>query len=120
MDLYVIKVTHYAPKGSREAINEYVVAENNRQVFEYLAKGYARWECILEEWEDYYDSKEDAVEEYEQIYKYKCDCRDLHDLYYGATRYSWEKVELVNDKVIDLMIENKLAKVIGNEVEDKC
>lgn len=111
--LYEINSTHYAPKDSHTSIQEYVVANNDRKVFEYLAKGYAYWEDMINEWEDSeYDSKEDAIITYEEIYDNKGDDREVYDLYYGATQYSWEEVQLIDDSVIDLMIKNNLAKEI--------
>lgn len=111
--LYRIEVTHYAPKGSHTSIEEYVVANSDREVFEYLAKGYAYWEDIIKCWEDEdYESKEDAVRDYEEIYEYKGDNREVYDLHYGATQYAWEEVELIDDSIIPLMIGNSLAKEI--------
>jgi len=56
------------------------------------------------------ENKDLYTEQYNNIFKSKGDYeRELTDLYYGATIYGWEEVELVNDLVIDLMIENGLA-----------
>lgn len=103
MKLFKIIVTHYAPKDWNNATHEYVVAKDDKTVFEYLANGYTYWCEMLG------DSDED---EYWEILENKGDNRDVYDLYYGATQYRWEEVELVNKDVIDLMIENKLAKLI--------
>lgn len=100
MKLFKIKVTHYAPKDFHSSIQEYVIANSDREVFEYLAKGYACWDEML------CDSDED---EYWEILENKGDDREVYDLYYGATQYSWEEISLVNDKVLELMLENKLA-----------
>ena len=103
MKLYKIQVTHYAPKDSHTSIEEYVVAKSNKDVFDYLAAGYAYWEEMLGE------SDED---DYWEILENQGDDREVYDLYYGATQYSWEEVELVDDSVINLMIINGLAKQI--------
>lgn len=108
--LYKVCTTHYAPKDSSRAIMEYVVAEKDRDVFEYLSHGYAYWEDILEYVED--DDKECAESEYWGILDNKGDYREVYDLYYGATQYDWEEVNLVDDSVIELMIENGLAEEI--------
>lgn len=100
MKLFKIKVTHYAPKDFHSSIQEYVIANNDREIFEYLAKGYAYWDEMLG------DSDED---EYWEILENKGDDREVYDLYYGATQYSWEEVPLVNTEVLELMLENKLA-----------
>lgn len=113
MKLFRIKVTHYAPKDSHTAIQEYVVANNDNEVFKYLAKGYADWEGIIENYQDHdIDEYDDALEIYNEIFENKCDDREVYDLYYGATQYSWEEVEVIDNDVIDLMIKNNLANLI--------
>lgn len=110
MKLYKIMVTHYAPKGFHNSIQEYVVATCNRDVFEYLGSGYAYWKEIVEDYD------EDAMETYNEILTNKGDDREVCDLYYGATQYGWEEVELSEntqiDGMISMMIETGLAKQI--------
>ena len=48
MKLYEIGKTHYAPKDSEYGIQEYVVANNDKEVFDYLKTGYTYWEDIVE------------------------------------------------------------------------
>ena len=109
MRLYKIGITHYAPKDSKYAIKEYVVANNDEEVFNYLASGYAYWNDILEYAEDEY-----AQEKYDEIKNSHSDNREVSDLYYGATQYDW--IEVDSDKeLIDKMIEFKLAKIISNK-----
>ncbi|MCC0684401.1 hypothetical protein [Clostridioides sp. ZZV14-6345] len=113
MKLFKIKVAHFAPKDLHSSIQEYVVANNDRDVFEYLANGYAYWKDIIESYDELdIDTYDEALETYEDIYNNKGDDREVYDLYYGATQYSWEEVELVDDSVIELMIKNELAKNI--------
>ena len=102
--LYKIIMTHYAPKDSASAVKEYVVANSDEEVFEYLANGYACWSDMLE---DEYEK-----EDYYEILANKGDDREVYDLYYGATQYSWEEVYLVDNEVIELMIKNGLANNI--------
>lgn len=110
LKLYKIKVTHYAPRDSHTSIQEFVVANNDKEVFEYLAKGYAYWEDILDCWGS--EPNEEMLEEYNNIYENKGDYREVDDLYYGATQYSWEEVELKDASVIELMVANGIAKKI--------
>ena len=111
--LYEIRVTHYAPKDMHTATQEYVVAKDDREVFEYLAKGYAYWEEMITDWESFgYESEEEAMAEYEEIYNCKSDDRDVEDLFYGVTQYSWQEVELIDSYTKDLMIKNGLARLI--------
>lgn len=119
--LYKIIVTHYAPKDSHSSIQEYVVAENDKEVFDYLANGYAYWNEILEDYDG--DGEEECREAYDEILSNKGDDRDVCDLYYGATQYAWEEVELTEtneartSNMIIAMIENGIAKDISKEVK---
>lgn len=110
MKLYRIWMTHYAPKDSESAIKEYVVSTKDRDVFEYLAHGYAYWEDMIDDYDE---------DEYWKILANKGDEREVYDLYYGATQYSWEEVELVDEGIIPLMIKNSLAKEIEELLETK-
>lgn len=116
MKLFKIKVTHFAPKDMHNSIQEYVVSNNDREVFEYLANGYACWKNIIKNYNELdIDTYEEALKIYEEIYNNKGDNREVYDLYYGATQYFWEEVEFIDDSVIELMIKNRLAKDIRNE-----
>ena len=53
-----IRVVHYAPKDFHASTQEYVVANNDRDVFEYLANGYTYWNEMLG------DSDEDKYRKY--------------------------------------------------------
>lgn len=112
MNLYEIGKTHYAPKDSEYGIQEYVVANNDDQVFKYLAEGYAYWNDILEYAEE--DKNEYAQEEYDTIRENHSDDREVYDLYYGATQYCWKQCDNVRNEVIQGMIESNLAKDIRN------
>lgn len=119
MKLYEIGKTHYAPKDSEYGIQEYVVANNNKEVFEYLKTGYAYWEDILECCEEDGETLEDAQNTLDEIFENHGDDREVYDLYYGATQYCWKEIELVDDKVIELMIINGLAKDLNKKESDK-
>ena len=72
--LYVINVTHFAPKDSHIAVEEYVVAESDRQVFKYLDEGRGNWkESMDEQIENDPDGEEYYKEEYENIFNLKGD-----------------------------------------------
>lgn len=106
LKLYKVIMTHFAPKDYESAIEEYIVANNDKEVFNYLAYGYAGWVEISDECTK------------NEIYENRGDYRDAYDTYYGATKYRWEEVELVDDKVIDLMIVNGLAKDVRGEMQN--
>lgn len=108
--LYKIWMTHYAPKDRESAIKEYVVATKDRDVFEYLSYGYAYWEDMIGDYNE---------EQYWEILNNHGDEREVYDLYYGATQYSWEEVVLIDDNVIQLMIKNELAKEIEEYIEEE-
>jgi len=109
--LYEIKFVHYAQRGSDGGIEEFVVANSHDEVFNYLAKGYAGWNDIIEDVLD--ETERDyLIEQYNEIKLNHSDDREPSDLYYGQTQYFWEEVELVDDIVIELMIKNNLAKEI--------
>ncbi|WP_252251242.1 hypothetical protein [Clostridium sp. VAP52] len=112
MKLYEIGKTHYAPKDSEYGIQEYVVANNDEEVFNYLKTGYAYWEDIVDCCESDDESLEDAENTLNEIFENHGDNREVYDLYYGATQYCWEEVKVLDDNVIGLMIKNKLANDI--------
>lgn len=120
MKLYKIDFTHYAPRGSDWGIKEYVLSENDRQVFEYLAKGYANWNDILsddtyieEDWESYEEFESHQKQRYEDIFNNKGDYEEeLCDLYYGATRYGWEEIDFIDEDDAEVLIRFNIAKRI--------
>ncbi len=117
--LYKIKVTHFAPKDSHIAIHEYVVAEDDRQVFDYLDNGVGGWKKMMNDSIDWDPDNEDSYrDEYDSIFLSNGDHeRELCDLYYGATIYRWEEVSIENKDILDLMIKEDIAKDLRN-VED--
>ena len=81
--LYRIEILHGAPKDNHFAYAGFLIAENNKLVFEYLKKHKIAWEYI----EDGYDLTQ------EEIIK---SCGDFksedgwEDAYYGVTKWSWK------------------------------
>ena len=122
MNLYEITLTHLAPKDSKTAIHEYLVAENDEQVFEYLTKGegkgYTYWDDKVNG--DYW--REDGCEE--EVFELTNNWikntleeqgehwnEDLYyDLYYGRTIYGWRNTNVVDEELMRLMVKNGIAK----------
>lgn len=91
-NLYRIDSTHFAPKDNHTAIETYLIAENNDEVYDYISKFYG-W--IGDRYEDYYLG-ENEVDHKSWCIHYqgeleKCD-QFLNDLHYGLTIYSWELI----------------------------
>lgn len=117
MKLFKILSTHYAPKDYHTAIDEFVVARNDMDVFLYLANGKAYWIDLFKDAKYYseqgdMETAEELFEEFKDIYNNRGDEREVYDLYYGATQYSWERVEVSDNTILQLMVDNKLAKKI--------
>jgi len=70
MNLYKIIMTHASPKDYKEAIKEYIIANNNYKVFQYLKNdsGYTNWKDIERDEDDYGD-----IKKIDFIYKNKGD-----------------------------------------------
>jgi len=95
MNLYKIQFTHYSQKDSRTGIQEYLIAKNDEEVFNYLKKYITYWDDLF--WDDEDSQQEDLMRDFkERIIACKGDMNDeetldnLCDLYYGATLYGWE------------------------------
>ena len=103
--LYKIKVTHAAPKSYHTSIEEYIIAENNKQVFNYLLKSdYTYWEDYKYD-EDYEDYEYDGMNKLEYILENNGESTiesKWQDLYYGSKMYDWEYVKDItnNDAVV--------------------
>lgn len=122
MNLYKIVFTHYAPKGNESGIKCLLLAENDEQVYEWIAsdpetsegKIYTSWEewgsyIYDEEKESFIDESGDEVEEawWDKVgepenFKKRMlrlkgeiedDTVDFSDTYYGLTLYGWELVK---------------------------
>lgn len=102
-NLYQINVKHLAPKDSHESIECFIIAENEDQVFDYLAKEKAYWtesETFCENHiPDFDEDQELSEEEYSnEIKKFvistkgeiDADWACYDDLYYGQTHWGWE------------------------------
>ena len=123
MNLYEITSTHLAPKDSATAIKEYLVAENDIEVFEYLTKGegkrYTYWndKIDIEYLEECGYEKDKAceriVEWIDNTIREKGEHWDEElycDLYYGRTIYGWRETDVTDEELMNLMIKNGIAK----------
>ena len=105
MNLYKIYFTHYSPKDSEDGIKEYLVASNDREVYEYLDSTY-NWDLWKDRskdgntfpiYEDEYQYKEIGRELYEDhIIRVRGDINsefsEVDDAYYGVTHFGWELI----------------------------
>ena len=92
MNLYKIEFTHYAPKDSSSGIKEYILANNDEEVFDYINKNYT-WNGWTER-EDEWGNECQTYKEF--VLENKGDDEDeslFEDLYYGQTTYSWELIK---------------------------
>ncbi len=129
MNLYEIIFEHFAPKDSKQGIFTYLIAESDKQVYEWLASNPTlkdgRW--IITSWKDY-EKDEEIHEIYDENYnvigeesfkqrmiRLNGEINDeeveLNDLYYGKTLYGWKlikenitklEIKLLNDTGISL------------------
>lgn len=110
MNLYKILMTHAAPKDHETAIKEYIIAKDDKEVFDYLKNksGYTYWDDLEE---DEYD----GIPKLDFIYKNKGDfkCENKwQDLYYGSTMYSWGLYkENIQQNEIIALLNLKIAKL---------
>jgi len=125
MNLYRITVAHYSPKDSHKSIQDYLLADNEEHVYDYINHNhnYGMWDDYNEEEEEseIYDEHDKVIgtETYkEKMLRVKGDMNDpddsLEDLYYGQTRYGWE---LVKEGIIDYqeMIELGVFKTMDSK-----
>jgi len=117
MNLYRIDVEHLSQKDSHQAIETFVLAENDETVYQWLdkEKTYGCWSDRDEEDGpcDIYNDDYEVVgqESYkEKMIRLKGELNDedrnCDDLYYGKTFYGWE--QMPND-----MLETRAAALKG-------
>lgn len=106
MNLYKILFTHTAPKDREEGIKEYLLAESEEQVFEYVDEkyNYGGWKDKIEddgdETYDIYDDNYEVIGKEtfkEKMIRIKGQMNDedydYSDAYYGITLHGWELIE---------------------------
>lgn len=125
MKLYEITSTHLAPKDSHTAIVEYLVASNDKDVFDYLSIGKGKehtyWDDKINI--DEYEDNEDEVAEEQMNYWIEQTLEgqgeewndDLYtDLYYGSTIYGWRDTGVTDEECMRLMIKNGIASFFSD------
>lgn len=92
MKLFEIISNHYSPKDCHSSTMDYVLAEDENQVYDFIKDKYG-W--IGDEDELYWDeeTKEETATHRESVIKNQGELEEeqyLNDLYYGVTLYGWE------------------------------
>lgn len=97
MNLYKILMTHAAPKDHETAIKEYLIAKDDKEVFDYLLN-----KSEYTYWND--QDKEDVDFIFENKGDTECEYK-WQDLYYGSTMYSWElyKENIQQHEIVTLL-----------------
>lgn len=103
MKLYTIKFEHYGASSEYDGIEAYAVADNEEQVYEYIANELTNWKDEETELVTRYDENWNNLGEEtwkEKIMRERGDFnRDNDDCYYGATQYQWnEGVDIFGDE----------------------
>jgi len=137
MNLYQLNFTHYAQKGDKSGIRAFILADNDEQIFNYLAQEsnplktywYDDTKIIYDsEKEEFINPEDDESDEeydgwYDENYEpvtFKEWClvnkgdgqKELHDLYYGQTVYFWElKKENCTEEECDILKELNLLHI---------
>jgi hypothetical protein len=94
MKLYTIKFEHYSTSSEYSGIEAYVVADNEEQIYEYIASYLTNWSDKEFELVDKYDDKGNLSEETwkEKMMRERGDFdTDIDDCYYGVTQYQWNE-----------------------------
>ena len=134
MNLYDVEFTHYAPRGSDYGSKALLLAENDEQVYEWIASDFAQSECgmyndwkskELAVWDEENEVFVDENGEYKDWYdddgnpeNFKTrmlrlrgefnDSVDVTDAFYGVTLLGWkllkENVETDYSELIELGI----------------
>lgn len=95
MKLYTIKFEHYGASSEYDGIEAYVVADNEEQVYTYIASCLSDWNDKEAELVTKYDEKWNIVGEEtwkEKIMRERGNFdEDADDCYYGVTQYQWDE-----------------------------
>jgi len=119
MDIYKIYVQHFSQKDSHESIETFLLASSVDSVYRWVdkEKQYGSFSDREEDCEtfDIYDDKYDVIgtETFKEKMiriggEYFDEDLELHDLYYGATIYGWEKA-ISNPSDAEITVLRKLG-----------
>lgn len=129
MNLYEIRLNHFAPKGNQEGIYTYLAAHSDENVYEWIKKSKELKDgrYLFTSWEDKEGDEEESADVFdddgetigtesfkERMIRVKGDMYDdyveLYDLYYGETLVGWNMVkEKISDSDINLLQELGIA-----------
>lgn len=122
MNIYKIIFTHYSPKDSEEGIACLLIAENDEQVYEWIASDPQFGDMrIFTSWKDMEDEElEDAEMPFKEKMISICgevndEDADLSDLYYGKTLYGWQLLKEdidINKDVPQYLIDKNIIVTI--------
>lgn len=116
MNLYKVMMEHFAPKDSEKGIYTYLIAESDKEVYEWIKseKRLKDGRVIYNGWSEYEDDDEEFEERIINVKGQMYDDElELTDLYYGVTLMGWdlEKENLLEDEIrvlVDLDIAIKV------------
>lgn len=117
MNLYKIKVLHAAPRGSHESIEKYMLAENDREIYERIDKelNYGSWADAKRDGDREFDYEKDKDIPHEEWIMQHCgelENEDFSDAYYGITRYGWENLGPIEDLEVEVLLKRGIVKKI--------
>lgn len=105
MNLYKLTFTHYAPKDSETGIIDYLLANNDDEVYDYISTNHAFWidnENYEKEYYENYDEEEYGFKHSDEngnketfrqnVIRNRSDneANEPHDTYYGFKNHGWE------------------------------
>lgn len=113
MNLYKVIMTHASSKDNESAIQEYLIASDDKAVFEYLKTcGYTYWDDVEED-KDEYDGDTLVIDYIFENHGDSSLDSKWEDLYYGSTMYDWELFKVdINQYDIDALVRLEIAKEI--------
>ena len=125
MNLYQIMIRHYAPRDSRNGIWGYLLANNSKEVYEWLKSEPTVDDDVIDNLHLCWDSWEEEDGDYENFAEQMIRLQDeeatdranYDDLYYGKTFVSWDKVYGDIDTTMTSMLEKSGVRIfrVGGE-----
>jgi hypothetical protein len=117
--LYKVLFIHYSPKDNQEGIQEFVLAESEEAVCDYVdtTHNYGSWAEHEEPYEEFDDNTGDSLGEIpyrEKVLKERGEWfEEVSDLYYGATQWGWSEPQSISEEDAEKLIALGIAKRIG-------